>query len=73
MCDLEPHGIQFLAPVELEIDLSGTDFEPYTDWSIWWYLEDSGLWEDQGGVYDSGKVRVSLDHFSRYSAGRAGW
>lgn len=72
-CQLEPHGIQFQLPVQLEIDLNGLDYLPYEDWSVFWLHEGPDVWEDQHGVFDHGKVKVSLLHFSEYRPGRAGW
>jgi hypothetical protein len=73
-CELEPHGIQFLVPVELQIDMHGLQYLPFTDWSIYW-LAAEGQWQDQGGTFESEKVRTSLWHFSEYAPGRgrAGW
>ena len=27
----------FLAPVELELDLHGLDYQPFTDWTVYWF------------------------------------
>jgi hypothetical protein len=73
-CELEPHGTQFLAPVELQVDLRGLFYLPFTDWSIY-YHTDAGVWQDQGGSFNNGKVTANLWHFSDYAParGRAGW
>jgi hypothetical protein len=73
-CELEPHGIQFLVPVELQIDLHGLHYSPYTDWSIYWLVGED-QWQNQGGTFENEKVRASLRHFSEYAPGRgrAGW
>jgi hypothetical protein len=73
-CTLEPHGIQFLVPVELQINLHGLHYSPYTDWSIYW-LAAEHQWQDQGGTFADEKVRTALWHFSDYAPGRgrAGW
>ena len=73
-CELEPHGIQFLVPVELQIDLRGLQYLPFTDWSIYW-LAAEDQWQDQGGTFVDSKVRANLWHFSEYAPGRgrAGW
>ena len=73
VAELEPHGIQFRAPVTLEINLDGLEWQPYTDWTLWWLNDDTGVWEDQGGTFRFRKVTGQLWHFSDYSAGRAGW
>jgi hypothetical protein len=73
MCELEPHGITFLVPVQLEMDLSGLDWAPYTDWTDYWLNEETGLWERQTGIFGGDKIVDSLSHFSSYVAGRAGW
>jgi hypothetical protein len=73
-CELEPHGIQFLVPVELQVDLHGLHYSPYTDWSIFW-LAAEDQWENEGGTFENEKVRTTLWHFSTYAPGRgrAGW
>jgi hypothetical protein len=73
-CELEPHGIQFLVPVELQIDLHGLQYLPFTDWSIYW-LSAEDQWQDEGGTFADEKVRANLQHFSIYAPGRgrAGW
>lgn len=73
MCDLEPHGIAFLVPVQFEMDLTGLRWQPYTDWTDYWFNEETGDWERQSGTFDGKKIVDSLSHFSRYAAGRAGW
>ncbi|MBM3286669.1 MAG: hypothetical protein FJY88_04880 [Candidatus Eisenbacteria bacterium] len=74
-CELEPHGITFLRPVTLTMDLSGTDLSGHNDVTIYWYDENDGTWVDMGGVCDpaSGRVSVGIWHFSQFRAGRAGW
>lgn len=72
-CELGPHGLRFLAPVTLETDLNGTDFGGYQDWTTWWRNDSADAWEDQGGVFDSGRIVSELWHFSVYRPGRAGW
>ncbi len=73
--ELEPHGIAFQVPVNLEIDLDDLEYEPYFDWSIWWLNDGTGLWENQGGIFADEKVTAQLWHFSEYAPGRgrAGW
>lgn len=72
MCDLEPHMV-FLVPVELELDLHELQYQPFTDWTVFWFDPETELWENQGGTFDHEKLTVQLGHFSRYAAGRAGW
>lgn len=70
-CELTPHGISFLQPVELYTYLSGTQYEPYEDWTTWWHNEAADAWEDQGGSFDGDWIHSYLDHFSTYRPGRA--
>ena len=73
-CELEPHGLQFLSAVTLETDLNGTNYDDeHDDWTTWWMNENADAWQDQGGVFVSGKIYSDLWHFSRYRPGRAGW
>jgi hypothetical protein len=78
-CELEPHGTQFLVPVELEIDLKDLKDASSSDWTIYW-LAGGNQWVDQGGLYSQSagkaKVKAELWHFSTYApgrSGRAGW
>ena len=70
---LEPHGIQFQSPVTVQINLTGLQWQPYHDWSLWWLNEATGDWEDQGGNFHNRTVTSQVSHFSRFTAGRAGW
>jgi hypothetical protein len=72
---LGPHGQHFNVPVTLSMDLSGTTAEQWSDVTIYWYDEDADEWVDMGGTWDpaSDVVTASLDHFSLYGGGRAGW
>ena len=78
-CELEPHGTQFLVPVELEIDLKDLKDASSGGWTIYW-LADENHWVDQRGIYSQStgqaKVTAQLWHFSTYApgrSGRAGW
>ncbi|MDM7914514.1 MAG: hypothetical protein ACE15D_14345 [Candidatus Eisenbacteria bacterium] len=73
MCELEPHGIVFNIPVQLEMDLHGLDTDPYLDWSIFLYDPATDSWIDEGAELSGDLLRVGLPHFSTYAAGRAGW
>jgi len=73
ICELEPHGIVFNIPVELEMDIKNLDTAPFFDWTIYWYNDATGLWVDQSAVLDKDKITAQLSHFSRYGGGRAGW
>jgi hypothetical protein len=75
ICDLEPHGITFMTPVTLEMNLKNLDIDGFNDWTIFWLNDFTGDWEDQGAVFDPDKEKVTanLEHFSRYGGGRAGW
>ncbi len=72
-CVLKPHGIQFLVPVQLQMNLDGINVSPYTDWTIFWHNDANGKWEDQHAVFTSSSLTASLHHFSDYQGGRAGW
>ncbi|MBD3335220.1 MAG: hypothetical protein GF355_06860 [Candidatus Eisenbacteria bacterium] len=73
--EIGPHGLQFLTPVILTMDLEGTSLEDAEDATIYWYDPEEEAWVDMGGTYDPQTKTVSakLDHFSRYGGGRAGW
>jgi hypothetical protein len=72
MCDLEPEGIHFNQPVDLEVDLKNTGITG-DGWTIFWWNPVTGLWEDQNGTFSGDKVNAALRHFSRYAPGKAGW
>ena len=74
--ELEPHGLQFKAPVRLEFNLDGLSYDPALDWGVYWLNETSGVWVDQGGTLNGVVVGGDLWHFSIYGPGgrgRAGW
>jgi len=73
--DLEfgPHGLVFNSPVELQLsykkaDLQGIEEE---DLKLFYYNEETELWEFIGGEVDDKKKTVIglLNHFSRYAIG----
>jgi hypothetical protein len=72
---LSPHGAVFDNPVELEIDLAGTSLANEPDVTLYWWDEDHEEWVDVGGSWDRNtqKLTSTLEHFSRYRPGRAGW
>jgi hypothetical protein len=75
MCNLEPEGIHFNVPVDLEVDLKNTGISG-SDWTIFWWNPTAGVWEDQEGTFSGDKVNAPLSHFSTYApgkAGKAGW
>lgn len=71
-CELHPHGLTFNLPVTLEIDLSGTDVDPYETLSVSCWSDDSDTWNDVGGVFDpaTGVLTTNLNHFSSNIAHR---
>jgi hypothetical protein len=75
MVELGPDGLEFDKPVKLEVDLSGLKWDPHTDWTMWWFNEERGCWEDMGGTFDpeTEVLTVYIDHFSTWGPGRAGW
>jgi len=71
--EFSPHGTQFNKPVTVWIsykdaELGDIDEE---DLKIWYYNEDSGLWELIGDYVDTENKMVGgyLNHFSRYAIG----
>jgi hypothetical protein len=71
MCDIEPHGIQFLVPVRIIIDCDGTTAEGQVmETRLVYFNEEMGWWElIPGGPWpeDPDKFCGFLDHFSRYA------
>lgn len=75
--ELLPHGIQFLLPVTVEVDYSGTVLDPASpDYDgglplLLWFNTTTGNWELVLGVNDplTRTYTVLLTHFSRYAAG----
>ena len=68
-----PHGLVFNSPVEVQLsykkaDLQGIEEE---DLKLFYYNEETELWEFIGGEVDEKKkiVIAFLDHFSRYAIG----
>jgi hypothetical protein len=79
---LGPHGTKFGEPVVLSVDFSGTRSDPgaaHYDQSepvVYWLNEQTNQWEEVPSTTDwqALKVRVRLEHFSRYVVGgKAGW
>lgn len=62
---LSPHGIYFKKEVVLSIptELIESGSESY---SVLWFNEEAGYWENIGGYIDEGEAKVELEHFSRY-------
>ncbi len=63
--ELGPHGIQFNVPVTLSLshDMVDSDADGYI---VYWFNEDTGLWENIGGETVGNSTIVDLEHFSRY-------
>ena len=66
-----PHGSQFATPVEVVLsyklaDLTGVD---ENDLQIYYFNEDTNIWELIGGTVDTDKKKITvfLQHFSRYA------
>lgn len=71
--ELLPHGLQFQIPVSLTVYLGGTGVGPHDDLRQYWWDTNTGEWVDIGGAWQFPSLVTSLDHFSRYRTGRAGW
>ncbi len=73
-CRLYPEGLQFSRPVQLAMVLKGhaSDGPGAT---IYWWDPSARSWVDLMGAYtpQTHTVTADLQHFSTYSAGRAGW
>jgi len=62
---LGPHGIQFLKEVTLSLPLGVVETEE-SDYTVVWFNEETGLWEDIGGYVEDGSIKADLVHFSEY-------
>jgi hypothetical protein len=73
-CHLFPEGLKFDRPVVLSMSLLNTTGDQQGS-TIYWYDPDTGTWVDMQGSYlaPAHGVVASLQHFSTYRAGRAGW
>lgn len=79
MVELEPHGIQFVEPVEIAIsykpaDLTGVDLEEI---NVYYFNESLAVpeWEqvpNSASVPGEFSVKAPLSHFSRYAPGSEG-
>jgi hypothetical protein len=75
--ELLPHGTQFLLPVTVDVDYSGTSLDPASpDYGgglpiLLWFNTSNGRWELVVGVNNplTKKYTVVLTHFSRYAVG----
>ncbi len=65
--ELGPHSIQFNKDVILSLSLEYVDSDA-TSYIIYWFNENSELWENIGGYIEDGAVKVGLKHFSDYGA-----
>lgn len=72
---LGPDDVTFKVPVRLEMSLAGLPYEPYTDWTLWYFDVKAGKWIDMGGEFDPETETITTysDHFSPWGPGRAGW
>ncbi|MBN2183864.1 MAG: hypothetical protein JW746_00900 [Candidatus Krumholzibacteriota bacterium] len=63
--ELGPHGIQFNKPVTMSLshDMVDSDVDSFI---VYWFNEDSGLWENIGGETSDQSTTVALEHFSEY-------
>ena len=76
--ELLPHGTQFLLPVTVDVDYSGTSLDPASpDYVgglpvLLWLNTATGRWELVVGVNNplTKKYTVLLTHFSRYALGK---
>ncbi len=68
-----PHGLVFNSPVEVQLSYKKADLQGIeeVDLMIFYYNEETELWEFIGGEVDEKKkiVIAFLDHFSRYAIG----
>ncbi len=68
-----PHGLIFNNPVEVALSYKEADLKGFKEKElrIFYYNEDTGLWEYIGGEVDEKEKQVIafLDHFSRYALG----
>ncbi|MBN2071777.1 MAG: hypothetical protein JW814_10000 [Candidatus Krumholzibacteriota bacterium] len=63
--ELGPHGIQFNKPVTLSLSLEKVD-SAASRFVVYWFNEESSLWENIGGVTYGNATSVELEHFSEY-------
>jgi len=68
-----PHGLVFNSPVEVQLSYKKADLQGFNekDLKLFYYNEETELWELIGGEVDEKKkiVIAFLDHFSRYAIG----
>lgn len=73
IADLEPHGIQFQNTVKLQLSYKSSNIQDVVEDNlrIWYFNDDTGMWELIGGTVDKqNKVVVTnINHFSRYAIG----
>jgi hypothetical protein len=71
--EFNPHGLQFNEPVTLWISYKDADLGDVAEENlkIWYFNEDTGMWELIGDVVDTEHKVVGglLHHFSRYAIG----
>ena len=71
--EFSPHGVQFNKPVTVWLSYKDADLGDIKeeDLKIWYFNEETELWELIGGEVDEKKKIVIgfLDHFSRYAIG----
>ena len=63
---------QFGRPVRLTYNTSGLS-PAGGRYTIYWYNPATGTWVDLNAKTDRTTASVSLQHFSKYRAGKAGW
>ena len=77
--ELNPDGIQFLAPVSLTLEMpsrsGGLMAKTFVIPAIWYYNEASTEWERIGGTsnWSDRTVTANIEHFSRYGTGGPWW
>ncbi len=68
-----PHGVQFNRPVTVWLSYKDADLGDINeeDLKIWYFNEETGMWELIGDVVDTKRKMVGglLHHFSRYAIG----
>ena len=65
----------FKVPAELVADLSSPEVSDAHDFTMYWYEQDKAHWQNlfAKSRVNGSKVTTTLEHFSKYAAGKAGW
>lgn len=71
--ELLPHGLQFNKPVTVRVNTHGLGLSADDDVTQYWWDEAALEFVDIGGQWNYPTMTSTLDHFSKYRTGRAGW